>query len=165
MLFKKFLIISIVFLIGGFAYFVFFGSEISEKNETSELSLEKSYPLEEKLENHYPKAKTWGTQTGCGISVAELFFSFLGSDSEYFMTAYQIQIAHNKDFLYCPGENCLFDTGKETKIKETLECSGFNCQYSLPKKLPDAIYFWRVKVWDDKDVSSNWVQAILHLGR
>lgn len=158
---RKILIAGICLLIISLSYFVI--SQFSQKDK-EEKPIQQGEKTEE-LENHSPKAKTWGTQTGCGIPVAELFFSFLGSDSEDFMTAYQIQIDGNSDFSNCSGQTCVFDTGKETKIEETLKCYGSHCKYSLSEKLPSGVYYWRVKVWDSKDISSDWAQAILYLDR
>jgi hypothetical protein len=124
-------------------------------------------------ENQPPKVEARGTGTGCGISVAEMFFYSSDPDSEDKMTAYQIQIDDNSDFSHCPdspptknlmgGKSCLFDTGKETKIKETLKSYDSTFKYSLPKGFPQKVYFWRVRVWDNKDTPSDWAKATLDL--
>jgi len=124
--------------------------------------------LKSKLEltlNHPPQVETRGVGTGCGIPVAEIFFYFSDPDLGNYLTAYQLQVDDNSDFSHCPGENCLFDTGKETKIEETLKSYGSTFKFSLPKELPKKVYFWRVKVWDNQDVSSDWAEATLDLNR
>lgn len=118
---------------------------------------------EPEFTNHPPKVETRGTGVGCGIAVAEMFWFV--SDSEDFMSAYQVQIDDNEDFSNCSGENCVFDTGKENNIKETLQQYDSTYKFLLSEKLSPAIYFWRVKVWDSRDAVSNWAQAILHLDR
>jgi len=118
--------------------------------------------------NHPPRVETRGTGTGCGIPVADLFWHVSDTDLEDYITAYQVQIDNNSDFNHCPGADCLFDTGKETDLKnKNLVCFNSHYQYSLPgelkPKLPPAVYFWRVRVWDSQDTPSLWDKGTLDL--
>lgn len=129
---------------------------------------ENLFGLKSELElksNHPPQVETRGVGTGCGIAVAEIFFYFSDLDLGDSLSAYQIQIDDNSDFSHCPGENCLFDTGEETKIEETLKSYDSTFKYSIRKELPKQTYFWRVKVWDNQGTPSDWAKALLDLNR
>ncbi|MDI6591649.1 MAG: hypothetical protein QME61_01800 [Patescibacteria group bacterium] len=115
--------------------------------------------------NQPPKVEIRGVGRGCGIAVAEMFFYVSDPDLEDYLTAYQIQVDDNSDFSHCPGKDCPFDTGKEIKIGETLKKYDSTYKFSLPRKLAEKIYFWRVKVWDKNDTPSNWASATLDLSR
>ncbi|MCK4473722.1 hypothetical protein KAU40_00410 [Candidatus Parcubacteria bacterium] len=138
--FKKVLIVCIVFLIGGFAYFIFFGSENSEKDTTPEPALET---------NHLPKVKSLSSAFGCGIHNVAFFWRFSDIDENDFQSGFQIQIDDEEDFT-----SPLFDSQK-SDVWSLIEADYF--RYDLPKELPEAQeYFWRVRIWDNKDKVSDW---------
>ena len=146
------LILAIGFLsiIGGLEFFL--KEKSFEQESESKLS----------FSNHPPKVETRGISKGCGIAVVDLFWFVDDADIDDHITAYQIQIDDNSDFSNCPGKDCLFDNGKKTNVKN-LECHGSIYKFSLSEKLPNAVYSWRVRVWDSKDIPSVWDQAKFNL--
>ena len=99
------------------------------------------------LENHRPTTSSLSSKDNCCGVVKprkDLSWKFEDQDSDSYQTAYQIQIDKNPSF-----NNIIFDTKK---------VSSSSNNYTTPKGILDfnTTYYWRIKVWDDFDDSSEW---------
>jgi len=89
----------------------------------------------------------------CLVSWAVAIFSWkftdLDGDSQ---SAYQIQVDNNSNF-----SSSEVDTGK---VPSVIPNNSYGSYATLPGKLSwNTTYYWRVKVWDSKDLSSSWISG------
>ncbi len=98
------------------------------------------------ITNNAPTATDLTVTEGnyCG-SALYVFLSWQFSDSDPGDTqgAYQVQVDNNSDF-----SSLEVDSGKVYSSSEIYTASGLSYKTT---------YYWRLKVWDDKDLQSSWI--------
>ena len=87
----------------------------------------------------------------CLSGPAAIFsWTFTDPDSGDSQSAYQVQVDNNSDF-----SSLEVDSGKVSSDSNSYATPPGRLQYNTPY-YP---YYWRVEVWDSKDVSSSWISG------
>jgi alpha-L-rhamnosidase len=89
-----------------------------------------------------------------GVETAKpsLSWKIYSEQKNVLQTAYQIMISDDIDLLY-KGMANIWDS------KKVLSSASIQVLYSGPKLVSAKKYYWRVKVWDNKNNVSNWSQV------
>lgn len=104
------------------------------------------------------EAVAHSSATYCGSPQQKFIWSFSDVEDGTIQTAYWIQVDNNSDFL-----SLTFDSGKVGSPGSPVNVQERAVPVSVspgPNQLAfNTTYFWRVQVYDSKDLSSSWVNG------
>jgi hypothetical protein len=93
-------------------------------------------------------APNWNYSNACFTEARQAFlrWTFSDSDSGASQSAYQVIVDDDSDF-----GSSIVDTNKTSGAATQYNLTSANLSYNTA-------YYWKVKVWDDKDVASDWIE-------